>query len=85
MEACLLQAEVAKQIAIDAGALAVCTYHDIAYDNGGEIESAYKLANARYTAGKYDDVSGDRREMTDAIQHAVGESADSCWRCDKWK
>jgi hypothetical protein len=75
---------VGKGIAIDAGVLAVCEIHEIVYDGGVEIERAYMLGNARFTAGKLNEVFADRRDLTDAIKKAYEENCgDGCWICQK--
>jgi hypothetical protein len=75
---------IGKKIAIDAGVLAVCEIHEIVYDGGVEIDRAYKLGNAMFTAGKLNEVFADRSDMTDAIKKAHEENCgDGCWQCEK--
>lgn len=77
----------ALRIAIDAGALKVCEYHDdCIFDGGVEIENAYKLGNARFSSGKLDGVFETRREMTDCIKEVVEDNylAEECPLCAKF-
>ena len=75
---------VGKRIAIEAGVLTVCEIHEIVSDGGVEIERAYMLGNAMFTAGKLSETFTDRRDMTDAIKKAYEENcADGCWQCQK--
>jgi hypothetical protein len=85
MEALEHQLVVGNQIAIDAGVLKVCPYHEIAFYDDGDVTPAYKLGNSRFTAGKYVGVFEDRTEMTDAILKAVQDSAVECDPCLKWQ
>ncbi len=74
-------------IAVQAGVIVTCELHEDVYLEGNEdIESAYKLGNALFSAGELDGVFESRREMTDLIQEAVSDnSADECYSCAKWR
>ena len=74
---------VAEDIAVEAGALERCEFHDFVYDTWGDPVEAYKLGNRKFTAGEVA-VFADRREMTDYIQDAITQSADECGYCAKW-
>lgn len=79
------QLEVATDIAVEAGVLRRCEYHDdIVLDNEIEHTDAYKLANWRFSHGQLRDVFKTRKEMTDAIQETI-QSAGSfgCGICAK--
>ena len=74
----------ATEIAIEAGVLRRCRYHeDIVMDAYGDRIAAYKLANYRYPSGTLDYRS--RRELTDAIKDVIEQSGDDCPFCEKWK
>lgn len=77
------QVKVATQIALEAGVLQRCPYHETILDSGEDIEGAYRLGNARYSAGTYAKDFSDRREMTDAIKKAVEDRSDECFQCAK--
>ena len=80
------QSDVAEQIALDAGVLSRCEFHGEVYDPlGDDIESAYRLGNYRFSAGKLHGVFRDRREMTDTIKSVVEQSAMECYTCAKWQ
>ncbi|MCH8029595.1 MAG: hypothetical protein IH874_06665 [Candidatus Dadabacteria bacterium] len=65
---------VAIQIALEAGVLKSCEYHeDFIFDTGKDILNAYMLANAKYTEDHYIDVFNNRKEMTDFIKDVVEE------------
>lgn len=56
--------EEATAIAVQAGVLTRCEYHaDIVWDNFGEHEDAYRIANARYSAGEIRTPVESRREL----------------------
>lgn len=72
-------------IALAAKALRRCEYHDdIILDCGGDIQGAYKLGNARFSAGKLKGIFESPRQMTDAIKAAVEEHGlEDCPLCEK--
>lgn len=80
------QYNIATAIAIEAGVLEACEYHDgIVFQGENEVEDAYKLGNIKFTS-KDEMVScfKTRIEMTDAIKSAVesGDHAnDQCETC----
>lgn len=77
-----IRQQAATEIAIDSGAIERCEVHDdILLKGNVEIEAAYKLGNARYSAGDMDGVFSSRREMTDYIQSAVELADLRCERC----
>ena len=73
-------------IAIEAGVVKECEHHDSVYLEGNvDIEAAYRLGNAKYSAGELEGSFNSRREMTDLIQEAVRDnSGDECHACAKW-
>jgi hypothetical protein len=71
------------QIALEAGVLKRCKFHDCVYYADGEIIPAYKLGNYKFTKGELSNIFSERTEMTDAIKGAVEDAALSCWVCDK--
>lgn len=77
------QREWGKQIAIDAGVLKVCKFHEKVYYDGEDKTPAYKLGNYKFSKGDLKEQFSDRTEMTDAIKEAIEEAALSCWVCDK--
>lgn len=74
---------LALRIAVDAGVLDECEYHDGTYTEGSnDIEEAYKLGNARITSGELEGAFDSRREMTDLIKEVVTENcSDECYSC----
>jgi hypothetical protein len=80
------QRGVAVSIAIQAGVLMVCEYHeDCVFDGGRDPEGAYKLGNAKFTAGELTEVFETRKEMTDSIKDAIEDNygISKCPRCAK--
>jgi hypothetical protein len=73
----------ACRIATEAGVLKECEQHDGFYFAGNEdIEEAYKLGNAEFTAGRLKGTFESRQEMTDVIKFAVYEnSGGACEIC----
>jgi hypothetical protein len=77
--------EAAREILCAADVIKECPYHGGTYiesGGSGDLTYAYRIANARITAGE---MEFDRRELTDAIKEQ-GEMywPDSCPSCDKW-
>jgi hypothetical protein len=75
--------QVAEQIAIDAGVLAVCEWHQEVYDGlNGDNTPAYELGAERFKAGKLKGAFSDIQEMNAAIDQAVKDSGMGCSRCE---
>jgi len=84
MELSEMQGDLATQIAIDAGVLKSCPYHDTVYDPlNGDDTPAYKLGNYRLSAGELGHAFSSSREMTDAIKAAIGGAGMDCNACAK--
>lgn len=80
------QHSVAVEIAIEAGVLARCEYHDEVYDTlSGDNTPAYKLGNHKLSAGKLGGVFSSPREMTDAVKAAVENAGMECYSCAKMR
>jgi hypothetical protein len=79
------QRQEAIKIAVDAGVLKRCPYHeDVVLDTlGGDNVPAYKLGNYRLSQGELNGVFSSPREMTDAIAAAVKDSGMECGFCAK--
>jgi hypothetical protein len=75
----------ATEIAVQAGVLKRCEFHDdIVWDVFGDHAEAYKIGNARFTAGELRADFRSRRELTDAIKAAIEHSGVSgCPLCAK--
>ena len=74
----------AEQIAVDAGVLKRCPYHDCVYDAlNGDNTPAYKLANYRLSHGLLNVGFTDSRELTDTIKAVIEDSAMECGYCAK--
>lgn len=79
-----LSLDVLKEI----GLISECDYHaGTFYDGGqGDLEDAYKLANAKITRGDIELPDGKtRRDFTDAIKDTYNDNAgvDYCTSCEK--
>jgi hypothetical protein len=74
---------VARGIALEAGTLRRCEYHeDCIFEGANDAEGAYKLGNYKFSAGSLKGVFESRREMTDCIKEVVEEVwGDECPRC----
>lgn len=60
--------ETAIAICIEAGVLEACKMHPGFYFGSGDVEDAYKLASARFKAGRYREEFQDQRDLTKAIE-----------------
>lgn len=78
---------VAIGIAIEADVLEACSFHeDCIYEGGADIQEAYKLGNAKFSAGGLEAIFEDRRDMTDIIKEVVDDHMGSeCPRCAKFR
>lgn len=76
---------LALDIAIEAGVLTSCKYHDDAiFEGRNDITEAYRLANTKATKGELNGSSDSRRKMTDAIKEVVENCAiEECPYCAK--
>ena len=77
---------VALEILKRVGIVALCELHEEPYDNhGGDVEDAYRLANALITKGDplVSGFGGERRRATDAIRQAYADLPDECGLCAK--
>jgi len=77
---------VAESIAVKAKVLRRCEYHpDQLMENPDvDVQHAYRIGNAMFTAGELKETFDSRLEMTDAIKSAVSEiSLDYCGICEK--
>jgi hypothetical protein len=85
MEAEEEKSNAATAIALQAEVLIRCEYHsEVVMENGAfDIEDAYKLGNAKFSAGEFKRIFSDRRDMTDHIKEAVEEAAYNCSFCEK--
>lgn len=76
--------EEATNIAVAAGVLERCDFHEeIVCDMFGDPTDAYKLANYRFTRDQLQEDYKSPRELTDKIQEAIEESSDGCPFCAK--
>jgi thermostable 8-oxoguanine DNA glycosylase len=84
MEQVEARRERATAIAIKAGVLKVCEFHeDVVYETGEDVVEAYKRGNARYDKDSLGKIFESRTDMTDYIKEVVEEAADECWSCAK--
>lgn len=73
----------ARAIALKAGALKVCEFHDEIFVGGKDILGAYKLAAASFKRGFRKDLFQNQQEFTDCIKEEVEDAAEECWVCAK--
>jgi len=75
------------EICIEAGVIEECENHPGSYFEGsGEIEEAYRFANAGVTSGRIGLSDGmTRRDLTDAVKEAFEDNSgiDYCPSCDR--
>lgn len=75
--------KTAIQIALAAGVLKECEYHEGCFFKGNEeLKKIYEIANDQYSQGEYTDVFKDQKEMANIIREVVEEySAEKCSSC----
>lgn len=72
-------------ICVEVGAIETCEFHGDHYEGHGDVEEAYRYANAEVTAGRITLPDGmTRRDLTDAIKNAFEDNSgiDYCPSCD---
>ena len=79
------QLDEATNIAIEAGALKRCELHsEIVWNVFDDPSVAYRIGNARFTAGELQTDFASRRELTDMIKEAIDEAGlDGCPLCER--
>ena len=77
--------EAAIKIALGAGVLQQCEYHEECIFKGAvELENAYLLANDLFSQGGYVQVFKDSKEMTASIKEVVADhSMEECSSCGR--
>lgn len=77
--------QVAMGIAIQAGVLEQCEFHeDCVFEGSGDLEAAYRLGNSQYSAGELEGTFESRHEMTDLIKEVIEDHpAEECPSCAK--
>jgi hypothetical protein len=73
----------AIKIALDAGVLKECDFHDFLLEGDSDIEDAFRLGNSRFSSHSMGSIFENRIEMTDAIKEVVEDAAEKCPVCDK--
>jgi hypothetical protein len=81
MEAMEAKRGKATSIALKAGFLTSCEFHEEVYESGEDIVVAYKLGNARFVKDSLSKTFDSRTEMTDYIKEVVGDASDGCSIC----
>jgi len=74
--------EMAQRVAIEAGAVAPCSFHEnVLIDQGDPdaVKHAYALATAMLNAGE---MACDRSDLMDAVSDIITRSAYGCPRCE---
>jgi hypothetical protein len=73
----------ARIVLHDAGVLDQCEFHGTYFDTWADIEGAYRLGNARISAGRLDIGGWSRCDFTDAIKHELeaNRTLDGCPLC----
>ncbi|TIM22897.1 MAG: hypothetical protein E5Y74_08000 [Mesorhizobium sp.] len=81
------QYNFSRSFLVKHGTLRECEYHPgIYYDGNGDLESAYKILNAKVTSGEIELEGGKtRRDMTDSLKSVYEDNSgpESCYSCDK--
>ena len=72
------QAETARKIATEAGALTPCPSCGVVHRTGVDPAEGYKVANLGFSQGLYRDAFPDRRAMTDAVKDAIESALTTC-------
>lgn len=77
---------IAEGIAIEAGAVEKCEFHDdciLAKEDLDANEKAYKLAAFRLKRGDFTQFSS-QSELTDLIKSVIDHACDSCYSCERF-
>jgi hypothetical protein len=78
------QGGTATEIAIDAGVLKRCEFHDNVYDPlAGDNTPAHELGKSKFMAGELKGVFSSSEEVVAAIDSAVQDTGEECYDCVK--
>ena len=84
MEALEVKRQLALRIALDAQVLSQCEIHEYVIEGRADVQSAYRLGNARFSAGELADTFQNRKDMTQSIKTIVQEyQCAECPACAK--
>jgi hypothetical protein len=78
---------IALGIAVEAGTLEECEFHEGTYYSGSDdVDEAIELGNKKFARGELEDSFSSPKELEEAIQAAYQENcADECYSCAKWR
>jgi hypothetical protein len=75
--------DIGEELAVDAGILKRCEWHEFVYQDDWDLERAYRLAAWRFKRGEVPGPFYSQRDVTDAIKAAVEDATLNCPRCEK--
>ena len=77
----LARQDFAEEIAVEAGVLIRCKWHEYAYQEDWDYTAAYTLGKRKYLRGELSGVFHSRREVTAEIKDVVDHAPVACPRC----
>jgi hypothetical protein len=83
----MLEAEareaIAEDIAVEAGILKRCPWHEIAYLDDRDMGRLYKIAAKRFKEGDIPRPFYSQKDIKDALKSVVDDAPLDCPRCEK--
>ena len=74
---------IAEDLAVEAGVLKRCPWHEFVYQDDWDAEQAYHLAASRFKRGEIHRPFVNQRDIIDAIKAVVEDAPLDCPRCQK--
>ena len=76
---------IAEDLAVEAGVLKRCPWHELTYQDHWDLEPAYRMAAWRFKRGEVPGPFDSQRDLTDVIKAVVEDAPLCCLRCGKMR
>ena len=77
------RAAIAEDIAVEAGTLKRCPWHELAYQDDWDMDRLYRIAARRFKRGDIPGRFYSQRDLSDALKAVVEDAPLDCPRCEK--
>jgi hypothetical protein len=74
---------IAENLAVEAGILRRCPFHEFTYQESWDLDRAYRIAVRRFKKGDIPGPFSSQEDVTDAIKAVVDNAPLDCPRCQK--
>jgi hypothetical protein len=76
---------IAEDLAVEAGILKRCPWHERVYQEDWDLERVYRMAAWRFKRGEVSGRFYSQRDLTDAIKAVVEDAPLVCLHCEKMR